>query len=43
MSEHPEPYGCGPAASVCGHICRTGTTAWRGSIVPEAASGRIGV
>jgi hypothetical protein len=29
--------------SACGHIIRRGTTTWRGSRVPEAASGRIGV
>ncbi len=29
--------------SACGHIIRIGTTVWRGSIVPEAASGSIGV
>ena len=29
--------------SACGHIIRSGTTAWRGSSVPEAASGSSGV
>ena len=30
-------------SSACGHISRSGTTTWRGSSVPEAASGRSGV
>jgi hypothetical protein len=30
-------------SSACGHISRNGTTQWRGSSVPEAASGRSGV
>ena len=30
-------------SSACGAIIRRGTTTWRGSSVPEAASGRIGV
>ena len=30
-------------SSACGHIWRSGTTACRGSSVPEAASGSIGV
>jgi hypothetical protein len=29
--------------SECGHIARSGTTTWRGSSVPEAASGRNAV
>ena len=31
------------SSSAWGHITRSGTTAWRGSSVPEAASGSIGV
>ena len=31
------------ASSACGHISRSGTTTWRGSSVPDAASGRSGV
>ena len=31
------------SSSACGHISRNGTTTWRGSSVPDAASGRIGV
>ncbi len=27
----------------CGHMTRSGTTTWRGSSVPDAASGSIGV
>ena len=30
-------------SSACGHICRSGTTMCRGSSVPDAASGSIGV
>ena len=29
--------------SACGHIIRSGTTTWRGSRVPDAASGSVGV
>ena len=31
------------SSSACGHIIRSGTTTWRGSSVPDAASGRSGV
>ena len=31
------------SSSACGHISRSGTTTWRGSSVPDAASGRSGV
>ena len=30
-------------SSECGHITRSGTTTWRGSSVPEAASGSSAV
>ena len=30
-------------SSACGHISRSGTTTWRGSSVPDAASGSSGV
>ena len=29
-------------SSACGHIIRRGTTQWRGSSIPEAASGSMG-
>ncbi len=30
-------------SSACGHIARSGTIVWRGSSVPDAASGSSGV
>ena len=38
-----EPVALPRISSACGHIARSGTTQWRGSSVPAAASGSSGV